>query len=97
MHCMTTPIIEVAKDGETAKGLWLMYGAETMKKEDGKVSAYWAAGQFAMDFIKEDGEWKILERLMVYRTRDGELSKLQPRIRNQEEAVKKEEASFENL
>jgi hypothetical protein len=59
MHLMTTPIIEVAKDGETARGLWLMYGAETFKNEEGKVLAYWAAGQFAMDFIKENGEWKI--------------------------------------
>jgi hypothetical protein len=60
LHCMTTPIIEVAADGETAKGLWLMMGAESgkMPGED-EVRANWAAGQFAMDFIKEDGEWKI--------------------------------------
>lgn len=59
LHAMTTPIIEVAKDGETAKGLWLMLGAETGKGKDGKVNARWACGRFAMDFIKEDGEWKI--------------------------------------
>jgi len=59
-HCMTTPIIEVAKDGKTAKGLWLMYGAETFKPSGEKeAKASWAAGQFAMDFIQEDGEWKI--------------------------------------
>ena len=59
LHAMTTPIIEVAADGETVKGLWLMLGAETMTKEDGTVENYWACGRFAMDFIKEDGEWKI--------------------------------------
>jgi len=59
-HCMTTPIIEVAADGKTAKGLWLMYGAETFKPpQEKEAKANWAAGQFAMDFIKEDGEWKI--------------------------------------
>jgi hypothetical protein len=47
---MTTPIIEVAEDGKTAKGLWIMIGSE---------GPNWAAGQFAFDFIKEDGVWKI--------------------------------------
>jgi hypothetical protein len=49
-HPMTIPIVEVAKDGKTAKGLWIMYSY---------YGENWAAGQFAMDFIKEDGEWKI--------------------------------------
>jgi len=60
LHCMTTPIIEVAKDGETAKGMWLMIGTETFKPPEVKeMQANWACGHFAMDFIKEDGEWKI--------------------------------------
>jgi len=60
LHCMTTPIIEVAKDGETARGLWLMLGAESGKMPgDKEAKANWACGRFAMDFIKEDGEWKI--------------------------------------
>ena len=59
MHGMTTPIIEVAADGETARGLWLMIGAESGRMGDEPTRASWAAGQFAMDFIKEDGEWKI--------------------------------------
>ena len=49
-HAMCTPIIEVAKDGQTARGLWLFFGY---------YGGSWGAGQFAMDFIKEDGEWKI--------------------------------------
>jgi hypothetical protein len=59
LHAMTTPIIEVARDGETAKGLWLMLGAETFTPEDGETFNKWACGRFAMDFIKEDGQWKI--------------------------------------
>jgi hypothetical protein len=60
LHCMTTPIIEVAGDGQTAKGLWLMFGAETgALPGDEKPRANWGVGQFAMDFIKENGEWKI--------------------------------------
>jgi hypothetical protein len=60
MHGMTTPVIEVAKDGETARGLWLMIGAESGQfPGEAEARACWAAGQFAMDFIKENGEWKI--------------------------------------
>jgi hypothetical protein len=59
LHCMATPVIEVAKDGETVRGQWRMIGSETVTEPDGKTKAYWAAGRFAMDFVKEDGEWKI--------------------------------------
>lgn len=67
MHGMCTPIIEVAKDGKTARGLWMMIGSETMIREGNEAIvpqgtdavANWGFGQFAMDFIKEDGEWKI--------------------------------------
>lgn len=59
LHAMCTPIIEVARDGQTVKGVWLMLGAETEKRPDGSVTCNWAAGRFAMDFVKEDGRWKI--------------------------------------
>jgi hypothetical protein len=60
LHAMTTPVIEVAKDGQTAKGLWLMMGTESGKfPGEEKAQAMWASAIFAMDFIKEDGEWKI--------------------------------------
>lgn len=49
-HAMCTPIVEVAKDGKTAQALWLMFAY---------YGEAWAAGQFAMDFIKEGDEWKV--------------------------------------
>jgi hypothetical protein len=49
-HAQCTPIIEVAKDGRTAKGLWLMFAY---------YPGQWAASQLAVDFIKEDNAWKI--------------------------------------
>jgi hypothetical protein len=58
-HQLTTPVIQVAKDGKTAKGLWFSPGHETVRGEDGKLVANWCYGKFAADFIKEDGEWKI--------------------------------------
>ena len=57
-HQFTTPMIEVAADGKTAKGLWFSPGHET-PLEDGKPVAKWCWGKYGADFIKEDGEWKI--------------------------------------
>lgn len=52
------PIIEVAIDGQTAKGLWYCMGTESNVGTAGPV-AYWSWGYFAIDFILEDGDWKI--------------------------------------
>ena len=58
-HQFTTPIIQVAEDGQTARGLWFSPGHETTPGEDGELVANWCWGKYAADFIKEDGEWKI--------------------------------------
>lgn len=53
-----TPVIEVAADGETAKGLWTIRGSNTRITTSGPV-AYWEWGWFAVDFIRENSCWKI--------------------------------------
>ena len=58
MHTLTTPVIEVAEDGETAKGVWISPGHMTMPTME-KLQAYWHWDRYGVDFIKEDGEWKI--------------------------------------
>lgn len=58
-HQFTTPMIQVAKDGKTAKGLWFSPGHETPPDENGNPVAKWCWGKYGADFIKEDGEWKI--------------------------------------
>lgn len=53
-------IVEVAGDGKTAKGLWIVVGADTAGKAEGKLRGYWCWSKRAADFIKEDdGKWKI--------------------------------------
>ncbi len=59
----TTPIIEVAFDGQTAKGLWYVYGTTTEVYSKGPKAA-WNFGKCAVDFIKEDGVWKIWHMTM---------------------------------
>jgi hypothetical protein len=55
---LTTPIIQVAGDGNTAKGIWMSPGLETAIV-DGKPSAKWAWFKYGTDFVKEDGAWRI--------------------------------------
>ena len=77
-HYTTTPLIEVAADGKTAKGLWVMSGVESgltdleaaklapdfmFQKDvliDGKkVWMHNVLVKYGVDFLKQDGEWKI--------------------------------------
>lgn len=55
---LTTPLVEVAADGQTAKGLWQVMGADNSVTEYGPLST-WRWGYMAADFVLEDGEWKI--------------------------------------
>jgi hypothetical protein len=59
IHTLTTPYIEIAEDGQTAKGVWMSIGLCSRTGQDGKASAMWLWEKFATDFVKEDGEWKI--------------------------------------
>lgn len=60
LHTLTTDIIEVANDGMTAHGLWMSPGAEARRAADnGELESYWIWGLYAIDFIKENDEWKF--------------------------------------
>lgn len=55
---LTAPVIEVARDGETAKGLWFCLGCNAEVTSRGPESS-WTWGYFAADFVYEDDDWKI--------------------------------------
>ena len=58
-HQLTTPYIQIAADGQTAKGVWGSPGIETRPGENENLVANWNWAKYAADFIKEDGEWKV--------------------------------------
>jgi hypothetical protein len=69
IHTQTTPIIEVAGDGKTAKGLWYSPGIATntmIKNGKAETGGNWFFEKYAIDFVKEDGEWKIWHVGMYY-------------------------------
>ncbi len=57
IHAQTTPVIEIAGDGRTAKGVWLTPGVVTLPFP--KLQAWWMWERYGVDFAKEDGEWKM--------------------------------------
>lgn len=63
MHTLTTPLIEIAGDGQTAQAMWYTPGYGTGAGPDAPEGAEpkgeWMYERYAIDFIKEDGEWKI--------------------------------------
>jgi len=58
-HPLTTPVIEIAGDGKTAKGVWISPGYETRIDEEGKPLGCFCYTKYGCDFVKEDAQWKI--------------------------------------
>ena len=56
-----TPVIEIAGDGKTAKGLWVAYMIASTAAADSNKPPYghWVWWKIGADFVKEDGVWKI--------------------------------------
>ena len=74
-HTLTTEVLEIAGDRQTAKGVWISPGHETFPIVDGELpKAHWSWGRYAMDFVREDGQWKIwhLHVLTTFRTPFGQ-------------------------
>jgi len=70
MHFQTTPVIEIAGDGKTAKGIWYSPGIHIGGSvlEGGKTTmtgGFWME-KYGVDFVKEDGKWKIWHIGMYY-------------------------------
>ncbi len=57
-----TAVVEVADDLQTAKGLWVVRGLVEKITPAGPVS-FWDFSYWAVDFILEDGAWKIWHML----------------------------------
>lgn len=56
---LNTPIVEVARDLRTAKGVWWSPGGGAIPQDEGLPKAIWYFGMVAVDFICVDDTWKI--------------------------------------
>lgn len=70
---LTSPLVEIAADGKTAKGIWMSQGCMMDITKSGPVG-YWKLSCIAADLIKEDGQWKVWHLLMLdeINTRQGQ-------------------------
>jgi hypothetical protein len=59
LHPLASIYIEVAKDLQTAKSVCLSIGIESTRGGNDNPMPCWSWGAYGVDFIKEDGEWKI--------------------------------------
>ena len=60
LHMTVNPVIEISKDGLSARSHWLSPGAAGSDK-----SAAWIWGTFYVDYVKEDGRWRIAHSNLV--------------------------------
>ncbi len=64
LRSLDNAIIEIAGDGKTAKGMFVCFGLVTDLEPNGSISR-WVFGTYCMDFIREDGQWKIWHMLYL--------------------------------
>lgn len=58
VQALSTPVFEVAKDCQTARGAWFSQGVATEEKE-GQSPCRWRWVKLGVDFICQEGEWKL--------------------------------------
>lgn len=65
---LDTGVIEIAADGQTAKGIWMIRGSYSDLTDQGVIS-YWVWGYMACDFVWENEAWKIWHMQEVHDVR----------------------------
>lgn len=60
MHMTVNPYIEIAQDGLSAKSHWLSPGAAGNNN-----ASSWIWGPYYIDYVKENGQWRILHSNLV--------------------------------
>jgi len=63
---LTTPVVEVSGDGQTAKGLWYLIGGSADFYTEAGAMAKSAWGRIGVDFVKEADGWKIWHLVCVH-------------------------------
>ncbi|MCD8046027.1 MAG: nuclear transport factor 2 family protein [Clostridiales bacterium] len=59
LNPITTPQIELAGDGQTARAMWFNTGMMTELDEDLEPVSNWVFEKMGVDYMKEGGKWKI--------------------------------------
>ena len=60
LHMAVNPFIEISGDGQRARSHWLSPGASNSPS-----ASSWIWGPYYVDYVKEDGDWRILHSKLV--------------------------------
>lgn len=85
-HALETPLIEVAGDGKTAKAVWHTFGPMVNSTPNKDYTMTIAMEKYGVDFIKENGQWRIWHAIVVndFNAQMGQpLAPPKPRVENQ--------------
>ncbi|WP_233808849.1 nuclear transport factor 2 family protein [Paraburkholderia sp. HP33-1] len=68
---LRTPHVRVNQDGNTAKGMWHAFGANSLFAtpypcDQEKLTAIWFMGKYSNEYVKEDGRWKIRSLRLIH-------------------------------
>jgi hypothetical protein len=58
-HTVSTPVIEIAADRKTAKGVFYTAGMIGRAPKNGEKNGQWMWERYGMECVREDGVWKI--------------------------------------
>jgi len=64
LHMAVNPVIEINAERTQAKGLWHSHGYCSFEVQ-GVLKQFLCLGKYDMEYVKEDGQWKILK--FIYR------------------------------
>ena len=56
---VSAPVVAVAADGQTAKGMWTCFGCYTAFDPQYGPQSHWNWSVYAVDFAKENDNWRI--------------------------------------
>ncbi len=59
LHMTCNPVVEINREGNFAKAVWHSHGYCALKV--GKLTPFMCLGKYDMEYVKEDGHWKILK------------------------------------
>ena len=69
LHYMDNPTIEVASDGKTANGKWILLEPAIMTREESEATdSVVITADYDNDFVKVNGEWRIKHVRANFRT-----------------------------
>lgn len=64
MNMLLSPYLEIAKDRQTARGVWMAYAYMShLNQETGKPETSLGLSRYSAEFIREDGQWKLWHRV----------------------------------